>query len=66
MKYKTIAAFMKAAQAGELADVVVIVDNDEMKAYNKHDTCVCDFEDQVPQRALFGIFMALGVNAELP
>jgi len=57
--------FIEAAVNGELADVSVVVDNDNVSAY-RGDEQVCDFNDAGPQQALLEVLTALGVKAEYP
>lgn len=57
--------FVEAAVNGELADVSVLVDNDNVSAY-RGDEMVCDFNDAGPQQALLEVLTALGVKAEYP
>ena len=63
-KYKTVRAFVNAAQSGEFKGVV-IVDNDCVYAY-VGDEEVFDFNDANPEEVLIDVLEALGVNAERP
>ena len=66
MKYKSLESFMQAKEKGRLDEVVVIVDNDSVKAYDKKLNCVYDFGEAGPELVLVSILRRIGFNVEVP
>lgn len=59
----TTAEFVKMVQAGEFKGRVVI-DNDQVYAYDEDGNEVHDFDDRGPGGALFAVLNAIGANPE--
>lgn len=65
MKYKSLESFMQAKEKGKF-DGVVVVDNDNVKAYDKKLNCVYDFGEAGPESVLVSILRRIGFNVEVP